>query len=325
MKNLYKKLRILPLFTVAVIISTLILMNGCGKNQDKNSIQVGVSISNFEDLFLAHIMESMEEYGKELGDEVDLIFLDAKEDAEKQTAQVRHLIEDKVDSIIVIPVDTSLTSRMTRMALESHTPIVYVNRYPDEFVSQEMPFDVYYVGSKEKNAGILQMKHLAEKLGGKGNIAVLMGTFENMASFQRTEGVEEVARNYPEINIIKKESAKFLRPMATSIVEKWLRSGLDFEAIIANNDEMAIGAIRALEKYDIEGVLVLGVDATADAVSEIKAGKLEATVFQDFDGQGRGAVDMAYKTAKKETVGNRRWIPYRLITLDNYKSELPQE
>ncbi len=180
---------------------------------------------------------------------------------------------------------------------------------------------MYYVGSKEKSAGIIQMVHLAEKLGGKGNIAILMGSLKNLASFERTEGIEYIADRYPDINIVTKTSGRWLRPFAKSIVKHWLSSGVEFDAVVANNDEMAIGAIKALENSGkLSEVLVAGVDATDAALQELKNGKLYLTVLQDAKKQGEQLLKTAYRAANGETIRNEIWVPFKLVTRENYRS-----
>ena len=237
----------------------------------------------------------------------------------KQEEQVRRFIDEKMDVIITIPVDTKRTTEITNMARKSKTPIIYINKFPEEFEKGNLPNGVYYVGSDDKSAGVIQMEFLCEQLNGKGDIVVLMGDFRNLATFQRTQGVEEVADKYPEIKIIEKKSAKFLSPLAKSIVEEWLDSGLKFDAIVANNDIMAIGAIRALEKYKKETeIKVVGIDLIEEAIPELKSGKLTATVFQNALEQGKKGIEYALQLGAGEQVQNEKWIPFELVSTENY-------
>ncbi len=297
----------------------LFFLTGCSKKEEEKGIKIGVSISNFEDRFLSYVKGGMEDYQMGLGN-IEVIYFDADEDFQKQEGQVGYILEQEVDALVVLPVNTAFTAHMTNMAKKAKVPIVYVNRYPAEFLNKDLPEDTYYIGSKEKTAGVIQMEYLAEKLGGRGDVAILMGSLVVEAAFERTEGVEEVARRYPEINIVKKSSGRWLRALAESIVEEWLRSGVEFDAIAANNDEMAIGAIRTLEKYKkLDEVIVVGIDATIEAKKELEAGNLAATVFQDGYSQGRYALETAYKISQGEAVKNITWIPFKLITQDNFE------
>ena len=198
-------------FLTSILILTLFL-NGCSESQNKKTITVGVCIADFNNKFLSYIKNEMEKYQSELGDDIEVQYFDATEDLQKQEQQVIYLLEKKVDVLVVIPVNTKHTKKITDMARKAKTPIIYLHRYPEEFLNKELPKNVYYIGVDEKVAGLMQMEYLAEKLDGKGNIAILMGNLSNRAAFDRTSGIEEVADKYPGIKIVKKESAKWLKP-----------------------------------------------------------------------------------------------------------------
>src|SRR5262249_10213101 len=153
-------------------------------------------------------------------------------------------------------------------------------------------------------------------LKGKGNIVVLMGELSNEAGRQRTKDVEEVVAT-PEckgMKILDRREGKWSRTNAQDIVTNWLSSGLKFDAVVANNDEMALGAINALKaaKKWTPDFMVAGVDATPDALASMKAGELKVTVFQNAAGQGTGAVDAALKLIKKQQVERFVNIPFEL-------------
>ncbi len=246
-----------------------------------------------------------------------MLYFDAIEDLQKQEQQVAYLLEKKVDFLVVIPVNTKYTKKITDMSKISKTPIIYLHRYPEEFLNKELPKDGYYIGPNEKIAGLMQMEYLAEKLGGNGEVGILMGNLSNSATFDRTSGVKETADKYPGINIVKKESAKWLAPLAASIVEEWLNSGVKLDAIAANNDEMA----RTLEKYKmLDRVLVVGVDGTKEALQELKSGNLSATILQDAQGQGKAALENAYNISKGKAVKSITWSPFKLLSGDNLDS-----
>ena len=308
-----------------LLIYLVLFIAGCSEKQKNDVIKIGVSVSNLDDMYLKSLKKNIETQQNNLEKDVELLFMDAKMYPKKQEKQVKYLIDEGIDALIILPVDGKQTDGMTRMALNANIPIVYGNNYPDEMRDNKNLKNVYYVGSKEKNAGIIQMVHLAEKLGGKGDIAILMGSLKNSASFERTEGIEYIADRYPNINIVTKQSGRWLRPFGKSIVKHWLSSGVKFDAVVANNDEMAIGAIKALENNGkLSEVLVAGVDATDAALQELKNGKLYLTVLQDAKKQGEQLLKTAYKAANGETIRNEIWVPFKLVTRENYKSLLAE-
>ncbi|WP_432666924.1 sugar ABC transporter substrate-binding protein [Wukongibacter baidiensis] len=307
--------------TLAILISlTLLVLAGCGGQSTKQAdntetdskVKIGVSIANFDDTFLTYMMDGMKEFAEKNGD-IDIEFVDAKEDMAKQMDQVENFVVQQKDAIIVNPVDTSATDPLTRTATEAGIKLVYVNRNP-----AELPEGTYFVGSESIVSGRLQMEFLAEALEGKGKIAVLMGKLDNEAAINRTEGVEEIVSKYPDIEIVDKQTGLWQRNEGMTKTEDWLNKfGDELKAIAANNDDMALGAIQALKDAGREDVLVGGIDATPDALAAMEAGDLAVTVFQDAVGQGRGGVEVAYKAAKGESVEKETMIPYRLVTPEN--------
>ncbi len=140
---------------------------------------------------------------------------------------------------------------------------------------KELPAKVAFVGSDERDSGTLEMKQVCKLMGGKGEIVVLMGELSNQAARQRTQDVEDVIKS-PEcsgIKILDKQSGNWDRTQGTDLVTNWLSAGLKPNAIVSNNDEMAIGAIQALKQAGVPkgSIIVAGVDATQDGLAAMKA------------------------------------------------------
>ena len=277
-------------------------------------VKVGVSIANFDDTFLTYMMDGMKAWGKSHPGEVELTFTDAKEDMAKQLDQVENFIVQKMDAVIIVPVDTSATAPMTKSLVSKGIKAVYVNRNPGN-----LPDGAYYVGSEEVVAGRLQMEFLGEKLKGKGNIAILIGKLDNEGALKRTAGNEEVQKaKYPNIKILDKQTGQWQRNEGLMKTEDWLnRFGKDLQAILSNNDDMALGALQALKDKKRTDIVVVGVDATPDALNSVAKGELAATVFQDASGQGGGGIEVAVKAAKGEKPAKETWIPFKLVTPAN--------
>ena len=274
-------------------------------------IQVGVSMALFDDNFLTIVRTSIQKEMQKDG--VKGQIEDAKGDVSQQLQQVQNFIGQGVDAIIVNPVDTNAVKPIMDQATKANIPLIFVNRRP----AAELTGKMAYVGSDSELAGRLQMEALAKAMNGKGNVAILLGDLANESTRERTKGVEAVVAKYPDIKIVQKQTAKFMRNDAVDVVSNWMTAGDDINAIASNNDEMAIGALQALGKNS-DKVLIAGVDGTPDALQMIKNGKMVATVFQDAQGQGEGAVQTAVKLAKGEEVQKVVDIPFQLITKENY-------
>jgi inositol transport system substrate-binding protein len=280
--------------------------------------KIGVSMDKFDDNFLTVLRNGIADYAKTQPG-VTVQIEDAKDDVSKQLSQVQNFIANKVDAIIVNPVDTSATDAITKAAAEAGVPLVYVNREPADV--DKLGPKAAFVASNEKDSGTLETKEICKLLGGKGDILVMEGELSNQAAVQRTKDVHDVIAT-PEcsgMKIIAEQTAVWDRTKAQNLMTNWLSKGMKYDAIVSNNDEMAVGAIQALKAagVDTQKAIVGGVDATQDALASMKAGDLKVTVFQDAAGQGKGAVDAALALAAGKPVEKKVYIPFLLVTPAN--------
>jgi ABC-type sugar transport system substrate-binding protein len=280
--------------------------------------KIGVSMDKFDDNFLTVLRNGMADYAKTLPG-VTVQIEDAKDDVSKQLSQVQNFIANGVDAIIVNPVDTSATAAITKAAADAGVPLVYVNREPADV--DKLGPKAAFVASNEAESGTLETKQICKLLGGKGNILVIEGQLSNQAAVQRTKDIHEVIAT-PDcsgIKIVAEQTATWDRTQAQNLMTNWLSKGLAFDAVVSNNDEMAIGAMQAMKAagLDTKKAIVGGVDATQDALASMKAGDLKVTVFQDAAGQGKGAVDAALALAAGKTVEKKTYIPFQLVTPAN--------
>ena len=284
---------------------------------------IGASIARFDDNFLTVMRNGMVDYAAGI-DGVDLQVEDAQDDVARQLDQINNFIASGVDAVIVNPVDTSATQAMTAAAESAGVPLVYVNRQPINVDS--LPDNQAFVASNEIESGTLETFEICKNLraagkGGGARAYVMMGELSNQAAVQRSKDIEDVLSmdmcNF--IQVVDQQTANWSRDEAQDLMTNWLSSGEPFDALIANNDEMAIGAIQAMKAagIDMASVEVGGVDATADALAAMAAGDLDVTVFQNAAGQGAGALDAALKLAAGEDVDQKVYIPFELVTPAN--------
>ena len=281
---------------------------------------LGVSMALFDDNFLTAVRASMQARAQQL--HVGIQFEDAQNDIGRQLNQIQNFVAQKVDAIIVNPVDTDATPRITRLVTHAGIPLVYVNRMPGD---RQLPATVSFVGSDERQSGTLQMAEVCRLLQGKGDIVILMGELTNQSARQRTQDVYDVIAR-PEchgIRVLDKQAANWKRTEAADLMTNWLSAGLQPQAVVANDDEMAIGAVQSLKQAKrLSGTIVAGIDATPDALAAMKAGQLRATVFQNAPAQGAGAVDTALKLVHHESVASFVWVPFELVTPANLSTYL---
>jgi inositol transport system substrate-binding protein len=279
------------------------------------AVDIGVSMALFDDNFLTNVREALKAHAESMQD-VNVQFEDAQADIGKQISQVQNFAAQGMDAIIVNVADTSATKAITDMVSQAGIPLVYLNRAPDE---EQLPEKVVVVASDDLVAGRLEMEALAECMGKKGNVAIMLGELASNATRGRTTGTKEVIAKYPDIKVVQEQVADFQRSKAIDLMTNWITMGEEINAIASNNDEMAIGAILAMQQAGMspDQICVGGVDATADALDYMEQGLLDVTVFQDAKGQGRGALDAAVKLTKGEKVEQHTMIPYELVTPKN--------
>jgi inositol transport system substrate-binding protein len=284
---------------------------------------VGVSMAKFDDNFLTVLRNGLVEYGATLPG-VNLQVEDAQNDVAKQLDQINNFIASGVKAIIVNPVDTSATQAMSDAAAAAGVPLVYVNREPINV--DTLPDNQAFVASNEMDSGTLETLEVCRLLKEAGKTEatayVIMGELSNQAAVMRTKDIHDVIGGPDcgvKITILDEQTSNWSRDEAQNLMTNWLSTGTAFDAVIANNDESAIGAIQALKAggVDMASVVVAGVDATQDALAAMQAGDLDATVFQDAAGQGKGSLDAALALAEGKAVDQKVYIPFQLVTPAN--------
>lgn len=290
---------------------------------------IGVSMALFDDNFLTVLRNGIQSQADTAGLKVQIE--DAQNDVAKQLDQINNFIASGVDAIIVNPVDTSATQAMSDAAAAANIPLVYVNRQPINV--DTLPDNQAFVASNEAESGTLETIALCDNWAAEGktevNVYVMQGELSNQAAVQRTQDIYDVidaGKCKVKINVIDQQTANWSRDQAQSLMTNWLSTGTAFDGVIANNDEMAIGAIQAMKaaNIDMATVQVGGVDATQDALAAMQAGDLDVTVFQNAAAQGGGALDAAVKLSKGEAVDQKVYVPFELVTpanIDGYLSK----
>jgi len=303
--------------TVAMII--LICMMApvfAGGQQDDGTIKIGAAMADASDKWLSYLEDGVRSFADETAD-CEVMMTDGKADPAIQLNSLETLITQGVDAIVIVPVDISALGPVIDKCKEADIPLIVVNRYPAEkFMKMD---NVYYVGSESIQAGIMQGEWVAEALGSAGgNVAILTGKSGHEAAIMRTQGNKDIFDKNANIKIAMEAEGKWDRAEGMRIAENWFQMGNNLKAIVANNDEMAIGAILAAQSLGMkdEDIIIAGVDATPDALEYLGKG-LDVTVFQSAAGQGYGSMEAAYKIVKGEKLEKIQWIPYELVTTEN--------
>lgn len=311
--------KILSSALIICMISVWVVGCSGGEKTNKNSIEassegnketykIGVAGSSFADKWQTYLYDAIQAEADSM-DDVEVIFTDAKDDSSIQIANMENLIAQDVDAIIIVMVDTEGSKPYVKMCEDAKIPLIGVNR---TFEGADL-----YVGSESIQAGIMQMEEVVKLLGEKGNVCILEGFPGHEPTVERTAGNIQVAEQYEDINVIRQDTGKWDRAKGMEVAENWLQSGDEINAIVANNDEMAIGAIRALEAINNTDIVVAGIDATLDALEYVKNESLDITIFQSPFGQGTQSLQAAVSIVKGEEVEETIWVPFEIVTKDN--------
>ena len=297
---------------VALCVVVLLILS-CGKQAKNDTAKkpvIGVSLLNLSSEFIVMLNKAIEAKGEEAG--VQLIVNDAQRSADKQVQQVESFIAQKVDAIILNPCEVEASSPAVDKAVAAGIPIVNVN-------SETKSTPTAFVGSRDEESARIAMDYIVERLHGKGNVVMMHGFMGQAAQLKRDQGAREVLAENPQVKLLAHQTADWDRAKAMTLMENWIQSyGDNINAVFAQNDEMGMGALIALEQAKMKNrVVVASVDAISDALQAVKDGRLDATVFQDAQGQGGNAVEVALKILRKQPYEKEVFIPFQLVTKDN--------
>lgn len=275
-----------------------------------DEIVIGCTLQNLSEQFMIMLQGAMEMQVEEY-DNVKLIINDAESQSDKQASQLDSFVAQGVDAVIISPVDADALASAVKTVTDAGIPVITCSADVTGDQGQ------VWVGSANENGGQIEMEYVAEQLGGQGKIAVLRGPLGAFAEQGRFAGYEMALENYPDIEIVFDQTANWQREEAMSLIENLITTGQELDAIVCQNDDMALGAYEAVKAAGKQDeIIITGIDAIEDALNSIKAGEMDATCFQDAVGQGTTAIDMAVKAVNGEEI-ERTDIPFELVTIDN--------
>ncbi|ADB37098.1 sugar ABC transporter substrate-binding protein [Spirosoma linguale] len=311
-------MRHLSLTPITTTLSIFLLLASCNQSGTSETSQdgegkklvVGATMLSMQNEFIVNVHDEMDKEAQKAG--IELITVDAERSALKQVEQVESFIAQKVDAIIMNPCEVEASSPAVAKALAAKIPIINVN---SETSSKPSAF----VGSDDVESARIAMKFIADKLGGKGNVVMMHGYMGQAAQIKREQGAREILKQYPNLKLLAHQTGEWDRAKAMSLMENWIQSyGSQINAVFAHNDEMGLGAVKALTDAGLKDkVIVVSIDAIPDALQAVKKGSLDATVFQNAEQQGAKAIATAIKAAKGQPFDKETLVPFQLVTKDN--------
>jgi ribose transport system substrate-binding protein len=270
------------------------------------TVTVGLSISTMNNPFFVALRDGAEAEARAVG--INLITVDAENDAAKQIAGVEDLIQKKVPVILLNPTDSDAVANVVKEATAAGSKVISLDRAVNGAeVSSHIASDNVVGG---KMAGEFLLKRLA----GKGNLVELEGIPGSSAARERGAGFESAIAGQPGVKLVAEQPANFDRAQGLTVMENILQGNKDIQGVFAQNDEMALGAERAITEAGLKNVAIVGFDATPDGVAAVKAGKLAATVQQKPDLIGKMGVDTAQLLIEGKPVDRNIPVPLALVT-----------
>ncbi|KAB7732989.1 substrate-binding domain-containing protein [Rudanella paleaurantiibacter] len=301
-----------------LLVALTLLAVGCSQSAsdsktdsaDGKKLVIGASMLSMQHEFVVNVHDEMTKKAEETG--IELITVDAERSAIKQVEQIESFIAQNVDAIILNPAEVEACSPAVSKALAANIPIINVN-------SETGVKPTAFVGSDDVEAGRIAMQYLADKLGGKGNVVMLEGYMGQAGQLKRAQGAMEVLKKYPNMKMLANQTAEWDRAKGMALMENWIQAyGNQINAVFAHNDEMGLGAVKALVDAGLKDkIMVVSIDAIPDALQAMQKGTLDATVFQNAQQQGAKAVETAIKAAKKQPFDKETLIPFQLVTKEN--------
>lgn len=278
------------------------------KENKSSKTKIGITLYSLKNEFTVRIANAAQAKAEELG--VELMVYDGDYDPATQISQVETMIAEGMDGIILNPQDADACSPCVDKAVEAGIPIVGVNtRVNNDKLTS-------YVGSIDVTAGEMEMQKIVDMLDGKGKIVIIEGPMGQSAQIERREGIQNILAKYPDIEVLAEKTANWSRSEGMTVMENWLQAFDDIDAVVAENDEMALGAREAIKASGKE-IPAIGVDGITDALKAVEEGNLIASIFQDGAGQGSKAVEALVAAIKGETVEKDYWIDFEEVNKEN--------
>ncbi|MGY2286389.1 substrate-binding domain-containing protein [Pseudomonas gingeri] len=277
--------------TVLALLAISLLASSVSFAQGK-TYKIGAAVYGLKGQFMQNWVRELKEHPAVKDGTVQITVFDGNYDALTQNNQIETMVTQHYDAIIFVPIDTKAGVATVARAQESDVPVIASNT---KVASANVP----YIGNDDIEGGRLQAQAMVDKLKGKGNVVIIQGPIGQSAQIDRQKGEVEVLLKNPGIKVIEMKTANWSRAEALSLTEDWLNAHPNggISGIIAQNDDMALGALQAVKSRGLSpnDVPITAIDGMPDAIQAAK--KDEVTTFlQDAQAQSQGALDVALRT-----------------------------
>ncbi|MFP3156206.1 substrate-binding domain-containing protein [Lachnospiraceae bacterium ZAX-1] len=309
------------LSAVLAVMMVASMISGCGGLADSKeevtadsgasdgkTIKIGMTLYSLKNEFTVRLANAAEDEAKKKG--VELVVYDGNYDASNQISQVETMIADGCDGIILNPQDAEACAPCVDKAIEAGIPVVGVNtRVKHDALTS-------YVGSEDVKGGEMETQVLLDKIGADAKVVIIEGPMGQSAQMERREGIQNILDKNPNVKVLAEKTANWSRSEAMTVMETWLQAFDEIDGILAENDEMALGAREAVKAAG-KDIPAVGIDGITDALEAVESGNMIVSIFQNADAQARKSVDVLLEAIEGKEVEANYWIDFEEVNKDN--------
>lgn len=282
----------------------------------EEKVLIGCAIQGNQSTFMQYVVAGMFQYAEENPDTVEIKVVYANDDASNQCTQVETLIQEGIDALVLNPVDPDASAPAVDACAAAGIPVLTVNTTVN---SDEV---MAHVGSDDVDSGRIQMERIIQVCGENAKVGYINAVIGHSAQVGREKGYKDVLAEHPTVELVAYDCGNWSGDESMQIVENWLASGKEFDAILCQADCQLVGVVQAVDNAGLLGTIKLaGMDCTDDIMDQIAAGNVDNSIWQDGVGQGYNSVRLAVDAAKGIAVQDFM-IPYEVCSVDNYNDYL---
>ncbi|MFW6047471.1 MAG: sugar ABC transporter substrate-binding protein [Candidatus Woesearchaeota archaeon] len=298
--------------TLSIFLALFLMVAGFSLSVSaQEELDIALSVPSLSLTFFVNMEQAVEEVSEDLN--VNITTFDARDDMSKQVSDVEDIIVREFDGVLISPIESKGMAPAVQSLKDSGIPVITIDRGVEDVNT------LSHVGADNVEGGRIAGKYIAEKLNGEGNVLELTGSPGATPTIDRGEGFNEIMDEYSDIEVLDRQTGRFSRSEGMSVMEDLLAAHSDVDAVFSHNDDMAVGALEAIESDGrLDDMIVVGFDAIEDGLAAIEEGRLDATIEQFPGGQSERALELMVNYIRNgEEPPQEEYIEPSLITNDN--------
>jgi ABC-type sugar transport system substrate-binding protein len=301
---------------IAALLVIAAIFSGCNRNDKKSSDTEKKPVFMFcaehmSNSFHKEVVEHMKKAAADAG--AELIINDASFDINRQISQIESGINQKVDVLFVEPVSMNGVMPAVEAAMKAGIPVISAIAQIADISKASAS-----VGFNDEALGLMEMERTAKDLNGKGNIALIVGSYGSEAQINRSVGYKKVLDNYPDIEVVFEDAGDWSTDKGLKLAENWLQTGVKIDAFVAQDDPMAMGAVKAVADKGLTGtVKTYAINAVPDTIKAIKEGSLTMALYLDLAALSQEIINVAMQLYNGESVEKLHYIDGSVLDSSN--------